>query len=77
MIEDISVEHIAVDQHIQDVAEPPKVVVALSYEHAEAVASTLEEGHKPLPVVEYVQVYDTEVVARRCCYSLPNIPSPS
>lgn len=83
MTEDTSVERTAFGQHTHDVAEPPKVAVLVlvqvvtSDEHAEAVVSTLEEKNKRLPVVGCVQVYDTEVAARRCCYSLPNIPLPS
>lgn len=34
------------------------------------------EEHTPLPVVECVQVCDTEVAVRHCCYSLPSIPLP-
>lgn len=81
MTEDISVDHTAFDQCTLDAAEPPKVVVALkrvviSDEHAEAVVLTPEDGHKPLPVVEYVQIYDMAVAVRRYCCSLLNIPLP-
>jgi len=81
--EDISVDYTVVDPCTQDVAGPPKVVVVLgrvvmtSGEHVEVVVSILWEGHNPLLVVDYVQVYDTAIAVRHCCYSPPNIPLPS